>query len=517
MIFQKVFSRKPSWIPSSFSREPVLRLFLPCLSFLGTTLPFPSHAQNWRHPERDTVIYRYPMRIEPEISGSFAELRATHFHGGMDFRTKQREGIKVYSAAPGYIVRATVERASYGNALYVWHPNGTLSIYGHLKKFSQPVKRRVKRLQRQSGQFEVSLDNLYIKTRKNRAIARSGNTGASGGPHLHFELLRDSLRLNPACWGLEIPDTVAPELLWFAFYSSSAAGYADTSLPRRHAEAQARLDALKEARSGNADILAEYMGSPLLDYRMQKALEQERDSLWHCVLIMDDTLPSRNMADLHLDLPQTGNPDWKGWYYKYGNLPDTLFINAASAFGLCALDRIQGMPFHYGLYRLSFLIDWDEPIGGKQPSGTPAAEQGRNPDMPYTAPDEASPIEIIESDGGFGAQASASEEDGIRNPMTQRGIQSETAYDTIASYQLDYLPVATCKAIGQHIDLPFYRATKNRLEKSYLESGQSLTPYRILQNRGIFQPRTGSQGSLIIIAEDLAGNQSRICIPFICR
>ena len=259
------------------------------------------------------------------------------------------------------------------------------------------------------------------------------------------------------------------------------------------------------------------MGSPLLDYRMQKALEQERDSLWHCVLIMDDTLPSRNMADLHLDLPQTGNPDWKGWYYKYGNLPDTLFINAASAFGLCALDRIQGMPFHYGLYRLSFLIDWDEPIGGKQPSGRPAAEQGRNPDMPYTAPDEASPIEIIESDGGFGAQASASEEDVIRNPMAQRGIQSETAYDTIASYQLDYLPVATCKAIGQHIDLPFYRATKNRLEKSYLESGQSLTPYRILQNRGIFQPRTGSQGSLIIIAEDLAGNQSRICIPFICR
>lgn len=446
--------------------------------------PATSAAQNWRHPERDTVIYRYPMRIEPEISGSFAELRATHFHGGMDFRTRQREGIKVYSAAPGYIVRATVERASYGNALYVWHPNGTLSIYGHLKKFSQPVKRKVKRLQRQSGQFEVSLDNLYVKTRKNRAIARSGNTGASGGPHLHFEILKDSMRLNPACWGLEIPDTVAPELLWFAFYSSSAAGHADTSLLRHHEEAQKRLNAFNEARQGKqgdldseTGILAEYMGSPLLDYRMQQALEQERDSLRRCVLSLNDTLPSRNMADLRLRLPSPHQTDpsdpgnWHGWYYKYENLPDTLFINAASAFGLCALDRIQEMPFHYGLYRLAFLIDWDEPIGGKQSNGTPAAERGRNP-----------------------------------------GFQ-----DTIASYQLDYLPVATCKAIRQHIDMPFYRATQNRLEKSYLEPGQSLTPYRILQNRGIFQPKPGSQGRLVIIAEDIAGNRSTIRIPFICR
>ncbi len=456
--------------------------------FCITGIPAVSSAQNWRHPERDTVVYRYPMRIKPEISGSFAELRATHFHGGMDFRTKQREGIKVYSAAPGYIVRATVERASYGNALYVWHPNGTLSIYGHLKKFSQPVKRKVKRLQRQSGRFEVSLDNLYVKTRKNRAIARSGNTGASGGPHLHFEILKDSLRLNPACWGLEIPDTVAPGLLWFAFYSSSASGHADTSLLRHHEEAQKHLNAFNEARQGKQShpdsetgILAEYMGSPLLDYRMQKALEQERDSLWRCVLAMGDTLPSRNMADLRIKLPSPHQTDpsepgnWHGWYYKYENLPDTLFINAASAFGLCALDRIQEMPFHYGLYRLAFLIDWDEPIGDTFSSDTPVSVPDRNPGFPDTAP------------------------------------------DTIASYQLDYLPVATCKAIRQHIDMPFYRATQKRLEKSYLEPGQSLTPYRTLQNRGIFQPKPGMQGRLVIIAEDIAGNRSTIRIPFICR
>ena len=65
--------------------------------------------------------------------------------------------------------------------------------------------------------------------------------------------------------------------------------------------------------------------------------------------------------------------------------------------------------------------------------------------------------------------------------------------------------------------MPFYRATKNRLEKSYLEPGQSLTPYRTLQNRGIFQPKPGMQGRLVIIAEDIAGNRSTIRIPFICR
>lgn len=474
----------------------------------GISAAFQSQAQNWRHPERDTVIYRYPMRIEPEISGSFAELRSTHFHGGMDFRTQQREGIKVYSAAPGYIVRATVERASYGNALYVWHPNGTLSVYGHLRRFSQPVKRKVRKLQRQSGQFEVSIGNLRVKTRKNRAIARSGNTGASGGPHLHFEILKDSLRLNPACWGLEIPDSAAPELLWFAFYSSSSASHADTGLPRRHAAAKARLEALKESRAEDNDMPAEYMGSPLLDFRMQKALNMECDSLRECILALGDTLPSRNMADLQLNLPSPTGSRWRGWYYKPGNLPDTLFIHGTSAFGLCALDRIQEMPFHYGLYRLAFLIRWNDPDRGTL-SGNTRTYAGRNPDCQDTAAEEyASPAGIIGRDGGSSPEA----------PSQGRkdGLHGETC-DTLAFYQLDYLPIATCKAIKEHIDMPFYNATGNRLEKSYLEAGQSLTPYREIRNRGILRADPGSQGCLIIIAEDLAGNQSRIQIPFICR
>lgn len=450
---------------------------LPCSVVLAFLSSAPLQAQNWRHPERDSIVYRYPMRIDPEISGSFAELRATHFHGGIDYRTRQKEGIKVFSAAPGYIVRATVEKGSYGNALYVWHPNGTLSVYGHLRKFSQPVRRQVKRLQRRSGNFEQSLDGLYVKTRKNRAIARSGNTGASGGPHLHFEILRDSVRLNPAIFGLGVADTVAPELLWFAFYTRP--NQADTGLPGRIAATMAEHEAFQAAEaSPRTATEGDFMGAPLLDFRMEKALEAELDSLQELLALQHDTLPSRNFADLYLEHPDLEEKPWQAWYYRLENLPDTILVNQEAAFGLCALDRIQQMPFHYGLYRLAFLIEEAEATGTGH-------EESSSTSGPATLPDGVTPL------------------DGESPNSVQTG-------DTLAFYQLDYLPVRTCKEIHLHIDTLFYQATRNRLEKSYLYPGQQHTPYRKLGNRGIFVPEKGKTYRLVLVAEDFAGNRSRI-------
>ncbi|HOF76497.1 MAG TPA: M23 family metallopeptidase, partial [Bacteroidales bacterium] len=77
--------------------------------------------------------YVTPVRVEPlSLSGSTGEFRAAHFHTGLDFRVGGVSGAPVYAAAEGYISRITVSVGGYGNCLLVSHPNGTISLYGHL-------------------------------------------------------------------------------------------------------------------------------------------------------------------------------------------------------------------------------------------------------------------------------------------------------------------------------------------------------------------------------------------------
>lgn len=64
------------------------------------------------------VDFRSPLDIvPPALAGSFGELRANHFHSGMDYRTNQREGYPVYAIADGYISRLRVQNSGFGLAL----------------------------------------------------------------------------------------------------------------------------------------------------------------------------------------------------------------------------------------------------------------------------------------------------------------------------------------------------------------------------------------------------------------
>jgi len=160
-----------------------------------------------------TDYFSNPLDINLVLAGNFGEMRANHFHSGLDLKTEQREGLPVYAPADGYVSRINVQHYGYGKALYVLHPNGYTTVYGHLRSFAGDIEKYVKDTQYSKETFEVELfpDKTLLPVKKGDIIAYTGNTGGSGGPHLHYEIRDSSQRpLNPLLFGVEIPDSKEP-------------------------------------------------------------------------------------------------------------------------------------------------------------------------------------------------------------------------------------------------------------------------------------------------------------------
>ena len=157
-----------------------------------------------------------PLNIELILNGTFGELRPSHFHSGIDFKTKFKEGLDVFSSAEGYVSRISIKHGGFGKALYINHPNGYTTVYGHLKKFNKKIEDYIKRIQyeKKSYQIEHYLKQGILKIDKNEKIALSGNTGSSFGPHLHYEirLTKNQKALNPQLFGFDIKDTRKPTI-----------------------------------------------------------------------------------------------------------------------------------------------------------------------------------------------------------------------------------------------------------------------------------------------------------------
>lgn len=147
------------------------------------------------------------------LSGTFGELRNNHFHAGLDIRTGGVQGKNVKAAAGGYISRIKVSGGGYGKALYIQHPNGTTTVYGHLKKFSGAIQDAViaKQYALKNYEFDWYVPAGKLKVTQGQIVALSGNTGGSGGPHLHFEI-RDKRgnTVNPLMYGLDVQDNIPP-------------------------------------------------------------------------------------------------------------------------------------------------------------------------------------------------------------------------------------------------------------------------------------------------------------------
>ncbi|MDR2907478.1 MAG: M23 family metallopeptidase [Bacteroidales bacterium] len=162
-----------------------------------------------------------PLNIPLELSGSFAELRSNHFHGGLDFKTQQKEGLPVYAVADGRLSRVVVSGTGYGKALYISHSGGMMSVYAHMSGFVPSIDTIVNKQHyaKQSFELDFQLPNP-IRFKKGDLIGYSGNTGSSGGPHLHFELRNKygENALNPTFYGYAVKDDTPPIISTFAVY-----------------------------------------------------------------------------------------------------------------------------------------------------------------------------------------------------------------------------------------------------------------------------------------------------------
>jgi hypothetical protein len=198
-------------------RKLGLILFL-CMTNFGFGQNSTSSAMEY--PEN---YFRNPLDIPLVLSGTFGELRTNHFHAGLDIKTMQQEGLKVYASAAGYVSRIKISHWGYGKAIYIRHPNGYTTVYAHLKKFGDRIEQYIKKQQYKKESFEIQVfpgaDILPI--RENEIIAYSGSTGGFVGPHLHFEI-RDSKTekpINPMFFGVSVNDAKPPVINTLVGYS----------------------------------------------------------------------------------------------------------------------------------------------------------------------------------------------------------------------------------------------------------------------------------------------------------
>ncbi len=165
---------------------------------------------------QSTESYLFPIAPGNKsfLAGTMGELRSSHFHAGIDIKTGGQEGFPVYASKRGYITRINVSKSGYGNALYMLHPDGNTTVYAHLRDFDPKIAKYVKEAQYEQKTFELELfpEPYEFAFKRGDEIAKSGNTGGSTGPHLHFEIRDEQQRvLNPLHYGFdEVKDNIAP-------------------------------------------------------------------------------------------------------------------------------------------------------------------------------------------------------------------------------------------------------------------------------------------------------------------
>lgn len=199
-------------------RRPLL-LALLCCALSGTSNLMAQQV----YP---TDYFRSPVDFRMFLSGTFGEIRTNHLHSGMDVRTNGAEGAKIYAVADGYVSRINVSAYGFGKALYITHPNGYTSVYAHLNYFTGQIHEYVMKEHYRRESFEMTLypEPGELRVTKGQVVAYSGNSGTSGGPHLHFEIRDEATQdpINPLLFGMEVKDLVPPRLTWLKIYAADA-------------------------------------------------------------------------------------------------------------------------------------------------------------------------------------------------------------------------------------------------------------------------------------------------------
>ncbi|HLX66099.1 MAG TPA: M23 family metallopeptidase, partial [Puia sp.] len=204
-------------------------LFTVVISLCWLPVPAQSFSSLFVAAEYPQHDFRDPLGIPMSLAANFGELRPNHYHMGLDIRTQHRENLPVYAAADGYIARVQIEPFGFGQAIYIRHPNGYTTVYGHLNRFIPALAAYVEQQQyrQQSWTVDLTIPAGQFPVKQGEQIAWSGNTGGSQGPHLHFEirLTAAGINLNPLLFGLPVEDRVPPKITRLAWYDGGQGIY----------------------------------------------------------------------------------------------------------------------------------------------------------------------------------------------------------------------------------------------------------------------------------------------------
>jgi hypothetical protein len=261
---------------------------------IGCLLNFVVVGQTKNYP---VGYFRNPLNIPMELVANFGELRANHWHMGLDVRTQQRENLPVHAAAEGYISRIKIEPGGFGRAIYITHPNGYTTLYAHLNAFRPDVENWVKGQQyaKESWAVELPVAPALFPLAKGDFFAFSGNTGGSAGPHVHFEIrdTRTDNCLNPLLFGFPIRDAVPPSLVRLALYDRNKSVYAQSP----------QMTALKKVAAGY--VLPNPAGLKVASNRISFALgavdrfsgQANPNGIYSTRIFLDDQLQSQFILD----------------------------------------------------------------------------------------------------------------------------------------------------------------------------------------------------------------------------
>lgn len=183
-------------------------------------------------PKGVPEYFSYPLAIKPRLNANFGEMRPNHFHMGLDLSTESRENLPVYAPADGFISRMKIETGGFGRAIYLDHPNGTTTLYAHMNRFIPAAENYLEEQQyvQQTWKIDVKVPSALLPVKKGQLIGYSGNTGASQGPHVHFEI-RDTKTencLNPLRFRFLLPDVTPPDVSRLVFYDRDKSVYEQT-------------------------------------------------------------------------------------------------------------------------------------------------------------------------------------------------------------------------------------------------------------------------------------------------
>ena len=205
-------------------------IFFSLLFFIGSVQS--GYAQE---TDTDKPSFTPPFDFPITFSGNFGEIRANHFHGGLDFKTGGTIGKPVRALADGYISRIRVTHGS-GYVLDVAYDNGYSTINRHLSAFVGDVARRVEDLQYEKESWEVEItpepDEYPVKA--GQIIALSGNTGYSFGPHLHLDMIETDEYIDPLPFFMnKVKDKTAPRAEGIMLFPQPGKGVVEGKQTRR--------------------------------------------------------------------------------------------------------------------------------------------------------------------------------------------------------------------------------------------------------------------------------------------